>query len=90
MDENELSEREKVTREALARVSHEIWAHWMRYMFSVCDGNVEFSDGILIPFDKFMRWSRQMNTDYADLTEREKDSDREQADKIMLALKAML
>lgn len=22
-------------REALADVSHEIWAHWMRYLFSV-------------------------------------------------------
>lgn len=68
-------------REALADISHDIWVHWMRWQFSVCTRN---DDGSLtIPADKVERWQRQIDTPYAELSEREKDSDREQADKIL-------
>ena len=71
-------------REALAEVSHEIWAHWMRYLFSKCH-KLENGDQA-IPYGSVVRWTLQAETPYADLTEREKDSDREQADKILLVL----
>lgn len=74
MPDNEL-------REALAAVSHEIWASWTRWQFSVCTPNADGS--LTIPAALVERWTRQMNTPYAELTEREKDSDREQADKIL-------
>ena len=74
-------------REALAEVSHEIWAHWMRYLFSVCD--MDDQQNMVIPLYNAMRWDKQIVADYADLTEREKDSDREQADKILVVLKRM-
>lgn len=71
-------------REALSSVQHDIWAHWIHYQFSVC---VQNEDGSLtIPADKVARWTRQMNTPYSELTEREKDSDRKQADKVISVL----
>ncbi|MCP5018942.1 MAG: hypothetical protein GY938_27240 [Ketobacter sp.] len=70
-------------REKLAAQQHEIWAHWMKCLFSQC---IDDTDYILIPIDKAIRWKRQMLTDYADLTEPERESDRDQADKIIAIL----
>lgn len=72
-------------RETLSDVQHDIWAHWMRWQFSVCTPNEDGS--MTIPAEKVQRWARQMNTEYRNLTDRERDSDREQADKIIAALK---
>ena len=70
-----------VLREDLADLSHEIWAHWMAYLFSQCE---EGPNGtVIIPEDKANRWQRQAVTRYADLSEQEKESDRERADKIL-------
>jgi hypothetical protein len=87
-----MHEEERVTipedvRERLAAVQHEIWAHWMRYLFDVCETN-DTRDGrvVIIPADKVKRWQRQMNTPYVDLTDREQESDRHQADKILATL----
>lgn len=77
MDEQEI-------REALSDVSHDIWSHWTRWQFSVCTSNPDGS--LTIPASLVERWQRQMKTPYAELTEREKDSDREQADKILSAI----
>ena len=69
---------------AIAAQQHEIWAHWMRYQFSVCVPN---GDGSLtIPADKAYRWRRQVDTPYAQLSEREQASDIEQAQKILEAI----
>lgn len=74
-------------REALADVSHEIWAHWMRYLFSVA---ITEPDGArTIPADKVRRWTRQMATPYAELPESERVSDLEQADKILAVIEAV-
>lgn len=63
--------------ERLAGVQHEIWSHWMRYMFSVC---VQHTDGsYTIPSEEAKRWQYQMDTPYTELSEEEKQSDREQA-----------
>ena len=70
--------------ETLAATQHEIWAHWMEYLFDQC---ILSGEGMAIPFDKVSRWVRQMNTSYAGLPEGEKDSDRDQAKKIIGALK---
>lgn len=71
-------------REELAAVQHEIWAHWTKYQFSICQHN---EDGtITIPADKVERWSRQMNTLYSELSDKEKESDRDQADKVLKVL----
>jgi hypothetical protein len=72
-------------REPLAAVSHDIWSSWMRWMFLM--GEFDYVSGTWkMPKDKVERWKRQMDTDYADLTEKEKESDRHQADKILKVL----
>ncbi len=71
-------------REKIAAVQHEVWSHWMKYLFSVC---VENEDGsCTIPADKVQRWTRQLNTPYNALMDKEKESDREQADKVLAIL----
>jgi hypothetical protein len=70
--------------ELLANVQHQIWSHWMKYQFSVCQENPDGS--ITIPAEKVVRWKRQMNTDYPALSETEKASDRKQAEKIVQCL----
>lgn len=70
------------TVEAVADAQHEIWSHWMKYLFT-CGHNVD--GNFIIPKDKVERWKRQMNTPYNELTEKEKDSDRDQAKKVFEA-----
>lgn len=65
------------TTEALAAYAHEAWACWMRYMFRF--GQVNSDGSVTLQADKVERWKRQLETDYADLPEAEKPSDREQA-----------
>jgi hypothetical protein len=71
-------------REEMAAQQHEIWAHWMRYLFSVAEKQPR--GGYLIPTKTAKRWQRQMEKAYSDLPAKEQDSDREQADKIMALL----
>jgi len=72
---------EKNLREVLADESHEIWAHWMRHMFT----RMQYSqNGEWVILDHDMkRWTKQAHTPYKKLSESEKDSDRNQADKIL-------
>jgi hypothetical protein len=71
-------------REQLADVQHGIWAHWMNYLFSVCKYNEDGS--VTIPADKAERWMRQQGAAYSDLTDKERESDRHQADKVLVLL----
>lgn len=72
----------KNLREKLAAIEHERWADWQRYMHSKM---VEHSNGkgewVCLPSDLFERWERQIATPYAELTEAEKQSDRDQVDR---------
>ena len=67
--------------EKLAGAQHEIWSHWMRYMYSrmaVLTVNPE-SDEVTIGMKQsdYLRWQQQMATRYSDLTESERESDRD-------------
>jgi hypothetical protein len=70
--------------EELADVQHEIWSYWMKHLFRVSHRNDDGSVTIYVADAE--RWKRQMATDYADLSEREKDSDRHQAHKVIAVL----
>ena len=70
--------------EILSKVEHERWAHWKKYLHSVCKRNEDGS--LTIPKEKVERWERQIKTEYKDLSEKEKDSDREQAYEYLKAL----
>ncbi len=72
-------------REVVAAIEHERWSHWQRYLHEQCEVNEDGS--LTIPAELATRWARQMNTSYDALTEKEKDSDREQADAYIHALR---
>jgi hypothetical protein len=65
--------------ELQADVEHEIWSSWMRYMFTC--GTFNDDETWTMPSDKVERWRRQADTPYSELSEREKESDREQVRK---------
>ena len=57
-----------------AKCAHDIWSHWTRYQFSVCEQDEH--GNLIIPKEKVERWKRQSQTEYEDLSETEKESDR--------------
>jgi len=67
--------------EQLAAYAHEAWSGWMKYLFQKSPTNPDGS--VTIPVELVERWKRQMNTAYEDLPEKEKESDREEALKMM-------
>ena len=71
-----LTAKQKELIEKLAAIEHKRWAHWQRYLHSQCLKN---DDGSLtFPADLVKKWNKKIDTDYFNLTESEKDSDREQ------------
>jgi len=74
-----MSEQELI--EQLADKEHAGWAHWMDYLFSRCPFT-EKGDAI-IPRELVARWKQQVKTPYADLTEQEKKSDRDEVAHIL-------
>jgi len=62
--------------EDLAAIEHERWAHWQRYMH---DKGERQPDGSLVLSAELVRhWDMQIAAGYANLSESEKSSDREQ------------
>jgi len=57
--------------ERLAELEHEQWSHWIKYMFSNWSKPNAF------------RWIEQSKKSYEELTEEEKESDREWAKKAL-------
>jgi hypothetical protein len=68
--------------ETLASVEHERWAHWQRYLHSRCVPQGD-EGALLIPADLVRQWEKQIVTPYSELTDAEKESDREQVRKYM-------
>jgi len=73
-------------RELIAEIVHEQWASWMKYQLSRAVENGGARTCVLITDAR--RWMRQANTPYEDLSEAEKESDREWADKYLAVLNA--
>lgn len=68
-------------REHLADLAHEQWSGWMRHLF---DQSVFNPDGtVTIPAILVLRWERQMQTPYRKLSDKEQNSDRIEADKVL-------
>ena len=61
----------KELREKLAELEHKQWAHWTEYMLANMSSENQ------------KRWFKQVKLSYQDLSEKEKDSDREWADKVL-------
>ena len=60
----------------LASIEHERWAHWQEYLHARCEQQPDGS--LTIPPDLVAHWTRQIETPYSELTDDEKESDREQ------------
>ena len=67
--------------EALAAYSHESWVRWMEYTFGEASLNVDGS--FTVSGESYRRWGRQLHMSYAELSESEKESDREEARRIL-------
>ncbi|MGB3045794.1 MAG: hypothetical protein WBB98_21665 [Xanthobacteraceae bacterium] len=88
MSKTQLDESFASLLEELAALEHQRWAHWQKY---VHDSGQRQPDGsILLPADIVSRWEQQINTPYADLSNEEKDSDREQVRKYLPLLERWL
>ena len=71
----------KEIKEDLAELCHTQWSGWMKYLFS----KSTMKDGeCIIPRWATDRWLRQSATDYHNLTNDEKESDRKEADKFIV------
>lgn len=71
--------------ELLADYEHDRWSRWQKYLFDKCIKN---DDGSLtIPKQLVDRWSRQINTNYGNLSAEEQSSDKKEADRILKILK---
>lgn len=57
-----------------ADLEHTRWAKWQRYLHSLCVKNPDGS--LTIPKERVERWERQINTQYSELPENEKEYDR--------------
>lgn len=66
--------------EKLAAIEHQRWADWQQWVHDQCEipEGEDQPDGLVIPAALAMRWQRQIKTPYADLSEAEKQSDRDQ------------
>jgi len=71
--------------EALAAIEHERWADWQRYVQRECAISHEYHDrkrgtrtGLILHPEDWQRWERQIATPYAQLSESEKQADRDQ------------
>lgn len=61
--------------EQLAELEHIQWSHWTKYMLdNLTPENIE-------------RWRRQIDTPYGELSEKEKESDRVWARKVLEVIK---
>ena len=68
-------------KEELAEYAHKAWSGWMKYLFS--KSCKQQNGDIVIPKWAAERWIRQSNTKYSELQEDEKNSDRDEADKMI-------
>jgi hypothetical protein len=76
MQEKEIKRRLESVVELLAAIEHERWSHWQKYLHGKC---IRGDNGsLIIPADLAYRWAQQSATRYADLSDEEKESDREQ------------
>jgi hypothetical protein len=61
--------------ERMADVVHQVWCNWMEYLFT--KGWTLQDKGFKIDSGSVKRWKRQMKRPYAELSEDEKQSDRD-------------
>lgn len=78
-----VSERLKGLRNELASIEHERWSHWQRYQHGKCRLDDDEPGALIIPAALVSQWERQAAAQFYELTEKERESDREQVDRYL-------
>ncbi len=82
-----MSEENNDIIEKVADFMHDQWSHWMKYLYKQLMEGKSYSDlnkkVYAIKSSDYNHWKRQMETPYPKLSEKEKDSDREWAIKLL-------
>lgn len=68
-------------KEKLAAIEHERWADWQKWCHKILRDELRFNDMGTNLEEILERWDRQIETKYEDLSEQEKQSDREQVER---------
>lgn len=74
--------------EELAAIEHARWAHWQRYVHAKAERGPDGS--LVLPACLVRQWDTQIATPYADLSESEKISDRQQVRRYLPLIAAAL
>ena len=82
-----IKKNEKEFIEKGADLEHERWAKWQKYLHSFCIDASGSGIKHCIPQNLYNRWKKQIKTNYKDLSEQEKESDRKEVRKYMPFLK---
>jgi hypothetical protein len=72
--------------ELLADKEHDSWSRWMQYLFSKCEVNPDGS--LTIPSGYVAALQKQIDTPYSQLSEREKQYDRDEVALILPIMSA--
>lgn len=81
MNPTQVAQKLNDVLEELASLEHDRWSHWQRYIHTK---GKRLDDGsIILPADLVRLWENQIDTPYAELSDREKESDREQVRKYL-------
>ena len=62
--------------EKLAAIEHDRWAHWQRFVHE--QGERQQDGSLVLPSHLVAKWERLIATPYAQLTNMEQESDRDQ------------
>jgi hypothetical protein len=73
---DKLTKKQRELFEALAAAEHERWSDWQRILHNRCE--VREDGCLVIPAELAAHWEQQIGTPYEDLSEEDKDKDREQ------------
>lgn len=82
---NEINLQNNNLLEELAALEHTSWSGWMEYLFEKSELNTDGT--VTIPAWAVERWKRQVDTPYSELTDQEKESDRDEARKVLDIIK---
>lgn len=72
----------------LAALEHERWSHWQRYLHSKSRRQPDGS--LVLPAELVARWEKQISLRYVELSEDEKESDREQVRRYLPLIASVL
>ena len=73
---NDIEKNDQALIEEFAAMEHSRWSKWQSYLHSQCFTSPEFTGALIIPADLVVRWRHQISTPYSQLSETEKESDR--------------